>query len=245
MLDWLRRHHFPVSAFFERSLVLTFAFPEEVLRPLLAPGLSLDGGDGLGYAAVALVQTRRLRPAGWPTWLGLDFFLTGYRIFARYRDLRGRNLRGLRILRSDTDRRLMVWLGNLLTHYAYHKAELDSTFSEQQWNFPLRSDTAPLKVAAFLESEPELPAESPFRDWREARKWAGPLPFTFDYERSTDSMVIVEGVRQHWEPRPVRVELDRLGLLEQAPFSRRGKLAAAFVVERIDYRWKRGIVEKL
>lgn len=245
MLDWLKRHHFPVVAHFERSLVLTFAFPEEVLRPLLAPGLSLDGSNGLGYVAVALVQTRSLRPGGLPAWLGLDFFLTGYRIFARYRDLRGRNLRGLRILRSDTDRRLMVWLGNLLTHYAYHKAELDSNCANHRWSFNLRSAAAPLRVTAFLEPEPELPAGSPFQDWREARKWAGPLPFTFDYERSSHSMVIVEGVREHWEPRPVRVELDRVGLLERAPFLGQGRLAAAFVVEGIDYRWKRGVVEKL
>jgi hypothetical protein len=54
--------------------------------------------------------------------LGRDFFLTGYRIFARFRTAEGRLLRGLRILRSDADRRTMVWGGNLLTHYGYRLA---------------------------------------------------------------------------------------------------------------------------
>src|SRR5205823_13679361 len=105
-------------------LVLTYAFPRELLEPLLPPGLTLDTYGELGFLAVAMVQTEALRPAFLPPLLGLDFFLTGYRIFARYRNAAGRTLRGLRILRSDTDRRLMASAGNWLTHYGYHRAEV-------------------------------------------------------------------------------------------------------------------------
>ena len=121
MLHLLRRHPLPVRAFFRHCLVLTYAFPERVLAPLLAPGLTLDTYHGLGFLAIAMVQTEGLRPVGVPAALGQDFFLTGYRIFSRFRTAAGQSLRGLRILRSDTDRELMVLAGNALTHYHYVK----------------------------------------------------------------------------------------------------------------------------
>jgi hypothetical protein len=40
-----------------------------------------------------------------------------------------------------------------------------------------------------------LPAGSPFSSVREARRFAGPLPFTFDYEEQTHSIVAVYATR--------------------------------------------------
>src|SRR5258705_586588 len=100
----LKRHPIPVVAHFRWVLVLTYAFPQYVLRPLLPPGLELDTFDDFGFVAVALVQTYRLRPAFLPGWMGQSFFLSGYRIFARFTTHSGLTLLGLRVLRSVTGR---------------------------------------------------------------------------------------------------------------------------------------------
>src|SRR2546427_4401923 len=114
MLHLLKRHPFPVSAFFRHSLVLTYAFPPDILQPLLPPGLVLDTYRDSAFLAIALVQTENLRPSFLPAAMGRDFFLSGYRIFTRLAG--GANSkRGLRILRSDTDHPWMVRSGNLLT----------------------------------------------------------------------------------------------------------------------------------
>jgi hypothetical protein len=63
MLHLLKRHPFSVEAFFSQSLVLTYAFPSGVLRPLLPPGLVLDTYGEYGFLAIAMVQTERLRPS--------------------------------------------------------------------------------------------------------------------------------------------------------------------------------------
>ena len=116
----LQTHPFPIQAFFERSLVLTFAFPKARVQALLPPYLTPDTyHDEWAFAAVALVQVRALRPAGFPAALGQRFCLAGYRLFARYFTSTNRRLRGLYILRSQTDRRRMALLGNLFTHYRY------------------------------------------------------------------------------------------------------------------------------
>lgn len=243
MLHWLKRHPIPVSAYFRHSLVLTYAFPPHILAPLLPDSLVLDTFRNHAFLAIALVQTEDLRPSFLPAGTGRDFFLSGYRIFAR---LRGGAMsrRGLKILRSDTDRRLMVCAGNLLTHYNYRlcRANLEERPGEIRWTIQTPHSEADLEVIARLEGEPApLPVGSPFDSLAEARRFAGPLPYTFDYEQETGSIIAIRAVRQNWDPRPVAVEVRRNTFLEREPFSRVAPiLGNAFHVENVPYQWLRG-----
>jgi len=245
MLHRLKRHPFPVVAHFEHCLVLAYMLPRETLTPLLPPGLELDTFEEFGFVAIAMVQTKRLRPAFLPDAFGQDFFLTGYRIFARYTTPEGRSLRGLRILRSDTDKSLMAFSGNLLTHYNYRRAKVTLNVSPERIEVQIRTphQEADLHVLADLTSMPApLPAGSPFHDLKEARRYAGPLPYTFDYERETNSIIRIQGIRHDWLPVPVRVDVREVTFFDDARF--RGVkpiLANAFYVKNIPYRWERGV----
>src|SRR5262249_43610257 len=160
-----------------------YALSAEALRSLLPRGLELETVAGCGFVAVAMVRTRSLRPAWLPRWLGHDFVLAGYRVFVRFRTGDGRTLRGLWILRSDADRRMMVAAGNLLTHYNYHRcqAAIDATGQRLHVSVTTPDAIGDLDVTAHLATR-TLPQGSPFPTVREARRFAGPLPFTFDYE---------------------------------------------------------------
>lgn len=237
----LRRHPIPIRSHFELALVLTYALPASVLEPLLLPGLTLDRSGGVGFVAVALVQTRNLRPAFLPAKLGLDFFLAGYRIFTRYR-IGDRQLRGLQILRSQTDSWIMTFFGNVLTHYNYRRSPVAVVRTRDTLSIELDD----LAVVADLGTAAALPLGSPFPDWKSARRFAGPLPFTFDHEPETNSIVRIEGVRREWKPRPVSVEVKRIGFFDQPAFESSGPvLASAFYFEDIPYLWRRGIVAPL
>lgn len=243
MLHLLKRHPIPVSAFFRHSLVLTYAFPPQILEPLVPNGLELDLFRGYAFLAIALVQTERLRPRFVPAALGRDFFLSGYRIFTRLGN-GARSKRGLRILRSDTDRKCMVCAGNLLTHYNYHlcDASLEERDHEICWIIRTPRSEADLEVVAHLAGEPApLPDTSPFTTLAEARRFAGPLPYTFEYESATKSIIGICAKRQNWEPQTVAVEVRRNTFLEQQPFRDASPvLANAFYVRAVQYQWQRG-----
>jgi uncharacterized protein YqjF (DUF2071 family) len=245
----LQRHPVAMQATFEHVLVLTYALPEAALQPLLPPGLMLDTYQDFGFLAIAMVQTRGMRPRFAPGLLGRDFFLTGYRVFTRYRTRSGRLLRGLRILRSDTDNETMVRWGNRLTHYSYRLADVNCTASPSSLEIKIQTPNAEadLHVRAHLAAEPaSLPANSPFPDLRTARRFAGPLPFTFDYEAETHSIIRIQGVREDWNPQPTRVDIFRNTFLSREPFFSAGPvLASAFHLANVPYRWKRGIREAL
>jgi uncharacterized protein YqjF (DUF2071 family) len=243
VLATLRRHPIAIKGHFRHCLTLTYALPPEVVRPLLPPGLALDTYHGHAFLAVALVQTESLRPAFLPTKLGQDFFLAGYRIFTTFTTPGGKTVRGLRILRSDADRSGMVVGGNLLTHYNYHRCDAEIAASSSGIHVAVQTTDGlgSLEVTADLSSD-MLPAGSPFQSVHDARRFAGPLPFTFDYEHETNSIIAIRATRQNWRPAPVSVDVSHISFFDQAAFNGcTPTLAAAFYVHDVDYCWERGV----
>jgi len=242
MLSLLKNHPFAVEAFFESSTVLTFAIPKEQIENLIPDCLTLDTfQDKWAFIAVAMVQTKDLRPKGFPKFMGNNFFLIGYRVFVRYTTNAGKNLRGLYILKSETDKKKMEFMGNIFTHYNYTTTDIQQTEQDKtkeitsiKSNFKLKLDKSEENIS--------LPEHSPFADWKEARRYAGPLPFTFTYNKETKEVLIIEGVRQNWTPNPVKVieyDFEFLRTLKlQNPV-----LANAFVIRNIPYHWKKGKIE--
>lgn len=242
MLAFLKNHPFAVEAFFESSLVLTYAFPVAVLKPLLPPQLEPDVfQDQWAFIAIAVVKTRNLRPKGFPAFMGNDFVLTGYRVFVRYINSEGKRLRGLYILKSETDRKKMELLGNLFTHYRY--TTTDITVNGEKDIISVRSVASGLDITVDTRDvAAALPAGSPFNDWKEARRFAGPLPFTFTCSEQSNEVLIIEGVRENWTPAPVSVLHSEVGFL-QNPALQGGRLASAFIIRQIPYYWKKGKVD--
>lgn len=244
MLHLLKNHPFAVEAFFDRSTVLTFAIPKEKVTSLIPECLAPDiFEDKWAFVAAAMVQTRQLRPKGFPRWMGNDFFLVGYRIFVRYTNRAGKRLRGLYILRSETNKKKMEMAGNLFTHYNYTTTDIKHT--EEGGLIKISSQKSGFYITLQRSSNEEisLPPNSPFPSWKEARRFAGPLPFTFTYNKPAKEVLIIEGVRQHWQPAPVQVLDHHFGFLQTLNLGQ-PVLANAFIIENIPYYWKKGKIEQ-
>lgn len=242
-MNSLKNHPFPVEAFFVSSTVLTFAAPKAAVQRLIPECLELDVfDDKWAFIAVAMVQTKGLRPKGFPRLLGNDFFLIGYRVFVRFTNRQGKRLRGLYILKSETDKKKMEFFGNIFTHYNYTTTDIALSdvdgvmdISSKRSDFRLRVDTA--GGDAIL-----LPGGSPFPDWATARRFAGPLPFTFTYDASKKEVLIIEGVREDWKPAPVKVIDQHFGFIDGLKMDTI-RLANAFIIRNIPYYWKKGVIE--
>lgn len=241
MLDALKNHPFGVDADLERTVVLSFAAPVKELAAMLPPFLEPDTlNDEWGFVAMAAVRTRNLRPSGFPVWTGHDFWLIGYRIFVRYTNVKGRRLRGLHILGSETDRRRMALLGNCFTRYSYTYKPMVGALDPT--GMALRNSDDSTVVVVNEGESAALPSGSVFADWSEARRFVGPLPFTFSHDMRRKQMLIVEGSRMDWHPRPVAVQAHRCDFISGLGLSEI-RLSNAFMIDHVPYHWKRGVLE--
>ncbi|KGE14464.1 DUF2071 domain-containing protein [Sphingobacterium deserti] len=241
-MNFLKNHPFAVEAFFDSSLVFTFAVPKEQLEKFIPAPLTLDlYQDKWAFIAVAMVQTRGLRPKGFPRFFGNDFFLIGYRIFVRYTNNDRKRLRGLYIIKSETDTYKMELLGNVFSRYNYTTTDIQQDTASGIRTIHSKRSCFSISIDTHNELA-SLPKDSPFTDWKDARKFAGPLPFTFSSSEKDKLVLIVEGVRQGWIPKPIDVIaykfdfLDRLNLKDVV-------LANAFEIENVPYYWKKGKTE--
>ena len=249
MLHLLKRHPLSVRAHFEFVLSVTYALPPGILLKFLPAGLRLDEWNGLGFLAAAFVQARHLRPVLFPKFAGRSYFFGGYRVFCRYVTRHGRELRGLKIIRSDTDKGLMVAVGDLLTHYNYHpaKVELQRSSNCIRLHVASHDGCGDVELSADVEHAGEfLPEGSPFSNAHDARHFVGPMPYTFAGEPETNSMIRIHGIHRGWKPRLVPLSVKKLSFLEQESFAGvEPVLASCFYIENVDYRWKRGVREQL
>lgn len=235
----LKDHPFGVEAFFNTSLVLTYAVPKREIIHLLPPCLEPDlFHDEWAFMAIAMVDTKQLRPKGFPAWAGNDFILIGCRLFVRYTTREGKRLRGLYILKSETNKQQMAFFGNLFTHYRYTTTDIAFHRNESMISVHSRHSGIDVNVTINQPDIP-LPPSSPFTDWKEARRFAGPLPFTFTYNAVTKEVLIIEGVRENWTPRPATVNKAHIDFVAQQHL-KGVVLANAFYIEHIPYYWKKG-----
>ncbi len=244
-MKFIQAHPFPVKAYFDKSIVLTYSFPVEKLVKFIPKYLEVDSFQNkYGFIAIAMVQARDLRPSFFPKFLGSEFFLTGYRIFVRYRNKKGKRLRGLHIIKSETDKRKMKILGDMFTNYKYDI--VDIKHAEQKGCLNVASTLADFSMSCKIntnEVEALLPENSPFATWKEARRFAGPMPFTFSVDERKNSVCIVKGVRQNWNPQPITVLNSHFSFFSQFELES-PQLASAFLISDTPYSWEKGITEQ-
>lgn len=242
-MNFLKNHPFAVEAFFESSLVLTFSVPKEQLQNLIPECLELDTfQDKWAFLAIAMVQTKGLRPKGFPKFLGNDFFLIGYRIFVRYRNQAGKRLRGLYIIKSETDKKKMEFFGNIFTHYNYTTTDIKLTTEGYFRTMKSKKSKFHITVEQ-TDREIQIPENSPFTDWKDARKFAGPLPHTFTVNSKDKTILTILGVRQNWKPAPIKVKSCHFDFLNSLKIQNI-VLANAFEIKNVPYHWEKGKIEK-
>jgi hypothetical protein len=188
-----------------------------------------------------MVNTKNLRPKGFPKFMGNDFFLTGYRIFVRYNTSEGKRLRGLFIIKSETDKKKMQFFGNIFTHYNYTTTDIKSTIDDSVVSIQSKNSGLNIVIGR-SNADADLPSFSPFTNWKDARRFAGPLPFTFTYNPQKKKVLIIEGVRENWAPKPVEVinaDIDFINKMKLKEIV----LANAFSIQNIPYYWKKGKID--
>lgn len=136
----------------------------------------------------------------------------------------------------------MEYLGNIFTKYSYTTTDIYQRETSNILQISSKKSNFNLTIQK-TDEEIELPNNSPFENWKEARRFAGPLPFTFTYNSNDKTVLIIEGVRENWAPKPLKVLSYDIEFLNKMKLQN-VVLANAFIIEDIPYHWKKGRIEQ-
>jgi hypothetical protein len=164
-------------------------------------------------------------------------------VFVRFTNNKGKRLRGLYILKSETDKKKMEFLGNIFTRYNYTTTDITHETLNSTTSISSNKSEFKIIIENSKNEDISLPDNSPFSNWKEARRFAGPLPFTFTYNNDDKRVLIIEGVRENWKPAPVKVIDYKFAFLDNLKLSDI-QLANAFIIKNIPYYWKKGKIEQ-
>jgi len=233
---------FGVRAHFDIFLVLVYAVNKEKAEALLPPPLIHETHNGKALMAVAFVKADKFRPSFFPSLFSMSFNLAGFRHMAKYVTTAGKTIRGLKIIRSATNKKIMVSGGDELTQYKFQYNPV--VIEERNGVIHVKGNNIDIAVQESDGSEMPLPEGSVFESWTAARKYGGPLLYTF--EINTNEISITEGSRKLWQPKPAKVLKAQTDFFDYPPYNDlEPVLSAAYVVKNIPYSWKKAVKEKI
>lgn len=137
-LEPTRRPSLPVVGTHRwRSLLfLHWTVPEDVLRPLVPDGLSLDLHDGVAYVGLVPFVMREIRSKFWPRKLGFNFLETNVRTYVH---CNGRP--GVYFLSLDADSRPAVWGARRCWGLPYHFSNIAMSQEGESVHYNVRRST--------------------------------------------------------------------------------------------------------
>lgn len=216
--------------------LLAYGTPPESVRDLLPRGLELDTHDGQAFWNVVVSKVDRMRPMGVPRALGNSYVHVAYRLYAKARTREEGTLTGLCFVRSDVDHALMALVGDRMTDFRFHVA--DVSWREEDAGGALAVDVsgtkggagdARLRLDLHAKDAPALP---PYLKYR-------PLGLSANVAGTKVRLAEVLRDEERWSEEPVRVAEARWGLFEKLG-QHEARLVGATRVAPLDYRWRLG-----
>jgi hypothetical protein len=220
----------------QRCWLFTWRTPAEAARSLLPAPLELVTHGGFAFWNVVVCELRGVRPAPMPAAIGLGYWHIAYRLHTRVRVAPDETFEGLYFVRSDCDRRLVAFAGNLLTDFRFHCARIAVQASDDSVDGAIRTPGANARFRLRDETPGSLSPGSPFTSVAEAAAFLKYKPFALT-PAGEDSVSIVRVVRREtdWRCRVVSVvesDWEFFNGHDVTP-------EVCYAVEPIEYEWRR------
>lgn len=221
-----------------RCWLFAYQTPVAAARRLLPAELEPVTFGGRAFWSVVVCRIQGMRPKGAPAFLGIDYWHVAYRLYARFTAADGRSWEGLYFLRSDCDSGLISTVGNRLTDFRFHTAEIRYRENGESVTLEVAGTGAPGKAVLHRDRAPRLPEGSAFGALEEAaaRLKYGPAGFSVSEPGWVDVLSITRD-EAAWKSRLVHVESESWSYLE----TQSAQLEVCCELEPIEYQWNRGV----
>jgi hypothetical protein len=194
-----------IEGVIDRRLLLNFRVDPDVATRIVPPPFRVNTSKGPAIAGICLIRLTELRPRGFPRHLGITTESAAHRFAVEWEtdDTLGH---GVYIPRRDTDSRLSVLLGGRLFPGEHHRARLDASEGNQQYDLEMNSVDGNTRVAVNAREVHDLPSGSVFRDLDDASDFFRRDSLGYSRTRDPDRYDGLELEVAQWEIDPLAVE---------------------------------------
>ena len=232
----LPKHPFPVQTSFRECHLVNFAIDPAALARVLPAPLVPDVYADRAWLSVVIAQMSAMRPVGVPEALGITYNQVVYRAVVRHG-----NARGVHFLRSDTDSRLMSALGNAMSFFAFHHADIALRHQGHVQTVEVHSRDHTADIRARFTPAARLPSNSVFPDLGAAKTQLVELFDAYHPQAGRPVTDVVSIRRNDWDLAVVNDEIGEYSLMDHSLWFPAGSavLDSVFAVEDLTYRWNR------
>ncbi|HEX8311890.1 MAG TPA: DUF2071 domain-containing protein, partial [Chthoniobacteraceae bacterium] len=236
-----KKNPFAVTGRLCRCWLINSRVPAEAARAIVPAPLELVTHGGFAFWNVVICQLCGMRPTGLPAALGIGYWHVAYRLLVRAKLASGGEITGLYFVRSDADQPFVAAVGNLLTDFHFHAAQIRVDEQQDRMRCEVKARGANASFELSRTPPVELVSDSPFASVEEAAAILKYTPVALSpHGPGAVNVVRVARDEQAWRTRLLSIEAAESDFL--ASFGPVPELA--FEVDPLDYRWGRGeIVE--
>jgi uncharacterized protein YqjF (DUF2071 family) len=230
------KHPVAMRTVFRRCVLANFAIDADTMRRALPAPIEPDIIRGEAYVSVVIADMVKMRPAFLPPLFGVTYNQIVYRAVVRCA-----GERGVHFLRSDADSPLMCALGNWLTFFRFHVADVRWRDEEGLTHLDLISADGRGDIHATYDvagSTRSLPQSSRFPSLPEAQTFLVELYSAFGKDpRGRTCRVRID--RGAWDLAVVTDARADYGFMRNgAPFANASaRLDSVFYVRNLPYYW--------
>jgi hypothetical protein len=157
-----------ITGIIKRRLLVNFRAAPEVVQRLLPSPFRPKIHQGYAVVGVCLIRLEQVRPAGWPSLLGISSENAAHRIAVEWTDEGGVSREGVFIPRRDTGSLLNRWAGGRLFPGEHHPARFTVTDDGRRIDFQMKSLDGQVNVWVVGAEAESLPASSCFASLTQA-----------------------------------------------------------------------------
>jgi hypothetical protein len=187
---------------------------------------------------ICLIRLKRVRPAFFPSWLGISSENAAHRMAVEWEDA-GTVREGVYIPRRDTSSRLNAWAGGWVFPGLHSHARFTVEETADRYRVALRSDDGVTRLSVRGRRADRLPATSVFRSAEEASAFfrAGSLGYS-----STGEPGRFQGLELRcldWRVEPLEVDEVRSSFFEDGSLFPKGSIAldCALLMRGVEHEW--------
>ena len=235
----LQKNPFAVVGTIDQCLLFTFQSPPEWAEALLPDCLTPIVHNGCAFWNVVVCHVRDMRPRGFPRMLGVSYRHVAYRLYVRYQPEDAPAIEGLYFVRSDCDNRMMSTMGNLMTDFRFHAADVrvQNVRDHQEISVDVPGGTA--RAVVGRQAPSGVPDYSAFSTPDEAAAFLKYKPYGISVDRKGRVNVVhITRDESAWKSRLVTVPKQEWQFFNDLP----ARPEICYEVEPIDYQWDRGVV---